>query len=342
MPEKERSASSTTAYGHRSDLSPGCGQHRCWRCLPRASLFRSRSRSSTLQFLMVVANGVFKHVLWLQSTPVLSGESCQHELRGATEVPTVRFTLGDEWLHAERVLRARVARRGYFFRQLKKRDAQLGAQPLSHGKACEVARGAPVASLLVPVAMLEQGLSSKLLAFEKQVAVLELGEKLNETEALEWERELVVVERQFRIRVCNILRIGLTRLQEAVVKVTLQASRSRWVRGLASPDRVLDALWWSGAGLVAPRPNVIEAIRTCTTSGVEVWRGVMAPTATNLASPSSFWSTLKTSDQWSRRWNSCAGCPAQEVRETCVQTQLRSLRHCFQSKSDTFCVTLVF
>ena len=29
VPERERSASSTTTYGHRSDLSPGCGQHRC-------------------------------------------------------------------------------------------------------------------------------------------------------------------------------------------------------------------------------------------------------------------------------------------------------------------------
>ena len=42
--------------------------HRWWNswwkcrqsCLPRASLFRSRSSSSTLQFLVVVANGVFK------------------------------------------------------------------------------------------------------------------------------------------------------------------------------------------------------------------------------------------------------------------------------------------
>ena len=31
----ERSASSTTAYGHRSDLSRGRGQHRCWRCCRR-------------------------------------------------------------------------------------------------------------------------------------------------------------------------------------------------------------------------------------------------------------------------------------------------------------------
>ena len=33
--ERERSASSTTAYGHRSDLSRGRGQHRCWRCCRR-------------------------------------------------------------------------------------------------------------------------------------------------------------------------------------------------------------------------------------------------------------------------------------------------------------------
>ena len=40
------------------------------------------------------------------------------------------------------------------------------------------------------------------------------------------------------------------------------------VRGVAPPDPVLDAFWWSGAGLVGPFPDVIEAIRTCTTSGV--------------------------------------------------------------------------
>ena len=90
----------------------------------------------------------------------------------------MRFRLHDEWLHAERFLRARAAGRGFFYKQLKKRDALLAAQLLSHGKACEVARGSPVASLLVPVAMREQELSSKLLAFEKQledheVAVLE-------------------------------------------------------------------------------------------------------------------------------------------------------------------------
>ena len=66
-------------------------------------------------------------------TLVLSGAPCHDDLRGATEVPTVRFRLQDEWLHAERVLRPRAARRGYFFRQLKKRDAQLAAQLLSHG-----------------------------------------------------------------------------------------------------------------------------------------------------------------------------------------------------------------
>ena len=41
----------------------------------------------------------------LASTPVLSGESCHDELRGATKVPTVRFGRRDEWLHAERVRR---------------------------------------------------------------------------------------------------------------------------------------------------------------------------------------------------------------------------------------------
>ena len=46
---------------------------------------------------------------------------------------------------------------------------------LSHGKACEVARGSLVASLLVPVAMREQGVSSKLLAFKKQLEGHEVG-----------------------------------------------------------------------------------------------------------------------------------------------------------------------
>ena len=94
-----------------------------------------------------------------------------------------------------------------------KRDTQLAAQLASLGKACEVARGSPVASLLVPVAMREQGLSSKLLASEKQledhevavlelerqVAVLELGQNfkqlldlVNEAKALECERQVAV------------------------------------------------------------------------------------------------------------------------------------------------------
>ena len=88
------------------------------------------------------------------STLILSGESCHDELRDATEVPTVSIRLHDEWPRAERVLRARAG--GFFFRQLKKRDAQLAAQLLSHRRACEVARGSPDASLLVPVAMREQ------------------------------------------------------------------------------------------------------------------------------------------------------------------------------------------
>ena len=107
----------------------------------------------------------------------------------------------------------RAARQGYLFRQMMRRDTQLAAQLTSLGKACEVARASFVASLLV--AMREQELSSKLLAFEKQledhevavlelerqVAVLELGENfkrvsdfVDETVALEWERQLAVVE----------------------------------------------------------------------------------------------------------------------------------------------------
>ena len=76
----------------------------------------------------------------MASTPVFSGESCHDELRGATEVLTVRFRLHDEWLHAERV------------RVLLQATEEEGAQLLSRGKACEAARGSPVASLLVPVA----------------------------------------------------------------------------------------------------------------------------------------------------------------------------------------------
>ena len=113
----------------------------------------------------------------------------------------------DELFRAERVLRARAARQGYLFRQMKRRDTQLAAQLTSLGKACEVVRGSPVASLLVLVAMREQGLSSKLLAFEKvavlelerQVAVLELGENfkqlsdlVHEAKALEGERQVAV------------------------------------------------------------------------------------------------------------------------------------------------------
>ena len=93
----------------------------------------------------------------------------------------------DVLFRAERVLRARAARQGYLFRQMKRRDTQLAAQLTSLGKACEVARGSPVASLLVPVAMREQGLSSKLLAFEKQL-------EDHEVAVLELERQVAVLE----------------------------------------------------------------------------------------------------------------------------------------------------
>ena len=159
------------------------------------------------------------------STPAVSSlatsvQSRQSAHRVSTEVPTVSSRHHhDELLRAERVLRARAARQGYLFRQMKRRDTQLAAQLTSLGKACEVARGSPVTSLLVPVAMREQGLSSKLLAFEKQledhevavlelerqVAVLELGENfkqlsdlVNETKELECERQLAVVELEAR------------------------------------------------------------------------------------------------------------------------------------------------
>ena len=151
----------------------------------------------------------------VSSPPSTCVQSRQSAHRVSTEVPTVssRHHHHDELFRAERVLRARAARQGCLFRQMKRRDTQLAAQLASLGKACQVARGSPVASLLVPVAMREQGLSSKLLAFEKQledhevavlelerqVAVLELGENfkqlsdlVNEAKALEGERQVAV------------------------------------------------------------------------------------------------------------------------------------------------------
>ena len=94
----------------------------------------------------------------VSSPPATCVQSRQSAHRVSTEVPTVSSRHHhDEMFRAERVLRARAARHGYLFRQMKRRDTQLAAQLTSLGKACEVARGSPVASLLVPVAMREQG-----------------------------------------------------------------------------------------------------------------------------------------------------------------------------------------
>ena len=123
----------------------------------------------------------------VSSPPATSVQSRQSAHRVSTEVPTVSSRHHDELLRAERVLRARAPRQGYLFRQLKRRDTQLAAQLTSLGKAYEVARGSPVASLLDPVAMREQGLSSKLLAFEKQLEDQEVA-------VLELERQLAVLE----------------------------------------------------------------------------------------------------------------------------------------------------
>ena len=150
----------------------------------------------------------------VSSPPATCVQSRQSAHRVSTEVPTVSSRHHhDELFRAERVLRARAARQGYLFRQMKRRDTQLAAQLTSLGKACEVVRGSPVASLLVPVAMREQGLFSKLLVFEKQledhevavlelerqVAVLEVGENfkqlsdlVHEAKALEGERQVAV------------------------------------------------------------------------------------------------------------------------------------------------------
>ena len=73
---------------------------------------------------------------------------------------------------------------------MKRRDTQLAAQLTSLGKAFEKARGSPVASLLVSVATREQGLSSKLLAFEENFK--QLSDLANEAEALELERQVAV------------------------------------------------------------------------------------------------------------------------------------------------------
>ena len=131
----------------------------------------------------------------VSSSPALSGQSRQSAHRGSTVVPTVSSRHHDEWLRAERVLRARAARQGYLFRQMKRRDTQLAAQLTSLGKACDVARGSPAVSLLVSVASREQGLSAKLLAFDKQledheVAVLELEKQV---QVLEEEKEKMVL-----------------------------------------------------------------------------------------------------------------------------------------------------
>ena len=123
----------------------------------------------------------------VSSPPSPSVQSRQSAHRISMEVPTVSSRHHDEWFRAERVRRARSVRQGYFFRQMKRRDTQLAAQLTSLGKACEVARGSPVASLLVPVAMREQGLSSKLLAFEKQLQDQEVA-------VLELERQVAVLE----------------------------------------------------------------------------------------------------------------------------------------------------
>ena len=105
----------------------------------------------------------------------------------ATEVPTVRIRLHDEWLHAERVLRAHAARQGVLLQTSEEEGRAAGSSAAQSRETCELARGSPVASLLVPVAMRERSLSFKLLAHEKQskdheVAVLELEKEVSVSE----------------------------------------------------------------------------------------------------------------------------------------------------------------
>ena len=94
----------------------------------------------------------------VSSPPALSGHSRQ-SAHDSAEVPIVGSRHLDELLGAERVLRARAARQGYLFRQMKTRDTQMAAQLTGLGKACDVVRRSPAMPLLVSVATQEQGLS---------------------------------------------------------------------------------------------------------------------------------------------------------------------------------------
>ena len=126
----------------------------------------------------------------------------------------------DEWLRAERVLRARAARQGCLFRQVKRRDTQLAAQLTSLGKLCDVARGSPAMSLLVSVATRVQGLSVKLLAFNKrledhEVAVLELEKQVQVLEEEKVVQRMVQMEERLSEEVL-CLNVGLSQTDTAL------------------------------------------------------------------------------------------------------------------------------
>ena len=126
----------------------------------------------------------------------------------------------DEWLRAERVLRARAARQGCLFRQVKRRDTQLAAQLTSLGKLCDVARGSPAMSLLVSVATRVQGLSVKLLAFYKrledhEVAVLELEKQVQVLEEEKVVQRMVQMEERLSEEVL-CLNVGLSQTDTAL------------------------------------------------------------------------------------------------------------------------------
>ena len=131
---------------------------------------------------------------------------------------------------------------------MKRRDTQLAAQLTSLGKACDVARGAPAVSLLVSVASREQGLSAKLLAFDKQledheVAVLELEKQvqvLEEEKEKMWQR-VVQVEQRFSEDVLQKMEDRIKELEhrvsgvsydcEKMIKdVRLEFERDAWMR----------------------------------------------------------------------------------------------------------------
>ena len=185
----------------------------------------------------------------ISSSPALSGQSRQSAHRDSTEVPTVSSRHHDELLRAERVLRARAARQGYLFRQMKRRDTQLAAQLTSLGKACDVARGSPAMSLLVSVATREQGLSAKLLAVDKQV-------EDHEVTVLELERQVQVLEEEKEKMWRRMVQVE-ERLSEDVLCLSVGVSQTG-----AALRTVEHKLWdWDEVARLCPRRGYGRGLR---------------------------------------------------------------------------------